>query len=297
MSTEIYQIYDRIFKRIFNLSNLAIINLINGLFNTNHPTDSVVEFPNTEFFSTTLEKRFADILIFLNRIPYHLEAQMTDDGSIVVRAFEYGFHTAMYHRTVTSVLRFPEPVIIYLDSEKDYPETSDLTLDFGEQGTFTYHVKNFLYQKHHIEELNQKKMIVLIPFHLLKLRRIIEKDASEKNFQLLQDLIMNDILGSIKANLMVGNITADDAAQLRELTLELYNHIYSHYEELGGCADMKPLLDGAIELPLDKYRIRIDELEQTNNTLKEEKLIIEQEKSSLEQENKRLQELLKQYQQ
>ena len=29
MNNEVYQIYDRIFKRIFTLSNLSIINMIN----------------------------------------------------------------------------------------------------------------------------------------------------------------------------------------------------------------------------------------------------------------------------
>lgn len=39
---------------------------------------------------------------------------------------------------------------------------------------------------------------------------------------------------------------------------------------------MKPLLDGALELPMDKYLIRIDELEQ-------EKLALEQRAASMEQ--------------
>lgn len=34
---EINQIFDRIFKRIFTFSDMAITNLINGLFGTNHP--------------------------------------------------------------------------------------------------------------------------------------------------------------------------------------------------------------------------------------------------------------------
>ena len=46
MNNEVYQIYDRIFKRIFTLSNLSIINMINGLFHTNYPTESIVEYPS-----------------------------------------------------------------------------------------------------------------------------------------------------------------------------------------------------------------------------------------------------------
>ncbi|MDD3368545.1 MAG: bZIP transcription factor [Lachnospiraceae bacterium] len=292
MSEQIYQIYDRIFKRIFSLSSLAIINLINGLFGTNHPLDSSVGYPSHEFISSHLDKRFADVLLTIQGIPYHLEAQMTKDGAIVVRAFEYEFLYAMHNRDGDTVLHFPEPIIIYLDSETKIPETSTLNLDFGSQGTFTYTVKNFVYQDYEMRELNQRKLIVLIPFQLLKLKRIIEKAPSETHFLQLKNLIQNDILNSIRANLQVGNITLDDANQLRELTLQLYDHIYQHYDELGGRNDMKPLLEGAIELPLDKYRIRIDELEQKTSALEQEKSSLEQEKSSLEQEILHLKALL-----
>ena len=135
-------------------------------------------------------------------------------------------------------------------------------------------------------------MIILIPFQLLKLREIIEKEPTKENFQLLQNLIQNDIVESIQANLKVGNITPDDANQLLELTGELHQHIYDHYYALGGCKDMKQLLDGALELPLDKYRIRIDKLEQENQRIEQEKQRIEQENQDAlwkaEQEIKKL---------
>lgn len=261
MEKQIYQIYDRIFKRIFSLSNLAIISLINGLFGTNYPPDSEVEYPNKEYISATLSKRLADLIILIQGVAYHLEAQMKEDGTIVMRAFEYGFHYAMSAWDGGDVLRFPEPVIIYLDTDTEVPEISTLTLQFGEQRTFSFEVKNFVYQDHDITELNRKKMIALIPFQLLKLRKIIAEEPTKENFERLKSLILNDIIGSIKANVQMGNITTDDANQLKELTEQLYEHIYQHYTELGGYDDMKPLLDGALELPLDKYRLKIDELE------------------------------------
>ena len=275
----IYQIYDRIFKRIFALSNLAIINLVNALFFTNHPPDSKISYLNREFVAKNLDKRFADIFLEINGIAYHLEAQMTKAKNIVMRVFEYGYFHAMENQEENGVLKFPEPVVIYLDTETDIPETSILTLDFGAQGSFDYTVTNFVYQKHELRELNQKKMIILIPFQLLKLKRIIEKEPTEENFHLLQKLVLSDIIGSIKANLQVGNITENDAAELKELTLELFHHIYQHYEELGGYQDMKELLEGAMELPLDKYRIRIDELE---NELREVKAKAEADKAKVE---------------
>ncbi|MDD2957496.1 MAG: hypothetical protein PHE06_06520 [Lachnospiraceae bacterium] len=283
---QVREIYDRIFKRIFSLSNLAIINLINGLFGTNYPPDSIVDYPNREYVSKLLSKRLADVMVVIQGIPYHLEAQMKWDGSIIMRVFEYGFHQAMSLWQEESVFQFPEPVVIYLDSVSEIPEKSILTIQFGFQGTFQYEVKNFVYQEHELLELNQKKMIVLIPFQLLKLKKIVEKPPAEENLEALQKLVQRDIIGSIKANLQVGNITSDDANQLLELTSQLYEHIYQHYEELGGYDDMKPLLDGALELPLDKYRIQIDKLE-------EEKAKAEKKNAEMEEECRKLREKIK----
>lgn len=88
-----------------------------------------------------------------------------------------------------------------------------------------------------------------------------QKEIKEERFTVLQEEIRNDIIKSIKANLQFGNITTDDANQLLELTNFLYEHIQRDFVKSGGRNDMNPLLPGAIELPNDKYRFRIDELE------------------------------------
>lgn len=160
-----------------------------------------------------------------------------------------------------TILKFSEPVVIYLTKESSIPEESVLILDFGKQGSFEYKVENYIYLNHDVIELNQRKMGILTPFQLLKFKEIIHKNPTRKNFEKLQRLLENDILKSIEANVKVGNITQEDATQLLELTRQLYKYLYDNYYEIGGCEDMKPLLDGAMELPLDKYRIRIDELE------------------------------------
>lgn len=134
---------------------------------------------------------------------------------------------------------------------------------------------------------------MLIPFQLLRLKNIISKNPSRDNFQKLQKLIQNDIIYSIQANLKVGNITLEDADQLRELTRQLYEYLYAHYFEIGGCEEMKPLLEGAMELPGDKYRIRIDELEQRGRQLEAERAKAEEECERLRKENEEYQRLKK----
>ena len=191
------------------------------------------------------------------------------DKTIVIRVFEYGLWNALETRDNDYTLHFPEPVIIYLDEQDHIPPESTLNIHFPGLPPVTYKVKNYAYLDHDVVELNRRKMVVLIPFQVLRLRNLLYTNGFPENFSLtefeqLKDIVQSDILGSIEANLMVGNITSDDASQLIELASHLYEQIVLLFQEKGGTDTMKPLLPGALELPNDKYRMRIDELEAEN---------------------------------
>ncbi len=178
----VYHIYDKIFKRIFTLSNTAVINLINGLFFTNYPVDAELTYLNKEFHNGRMDGRFADMFIRIGeRDTYHLEAQLEKDETIVLRAFEYCFYTAMENRENSYELHFPEPMVIYLGNVTNIPEESELTVVFGNHSKASFTVRNFVYLDHDVQELNQRKLVILIPFQLLKLREIIKKDPSPEN--------------------------------------------------------------------------------------------------------------------
>ena len=121
---------------------------------------------------------------------------------------------------------------------------------------FEYKVSAFKFLDTTIEELNQNKMIILIPLQLLKLRKLLEKERSEENLELLKNLIQNDIISSINENLRLGNITQDDARRLKRLAHRLYNHLYSHYEEMEVLNDMT---DESLMLDVDIFIKERDE--------------------------------------
>ncbi len=56
---------------------------------------------------------------------------------------------------------------------------------------------------------------------------LLEKDRSPQNLTALQNLIQNDILGSIESNLKLGNISINDARKLKRQTKKLYDYIYA----------------------------------------------------------------------
>lgn len=236
MEKEIYHIYDKIFKKILTLSSTAVINLINGLYGTDYPPDSTIDYNWTEFHDDGLRRTLADTIITINhRYSYHMEAQLLKDENLIFRVFEYGFHHADQHHISTpfeDILPFPESRIIYLYASDDIPDEYTLTLDFGTRGSFLLKIPVLKYLNTSPEELTRKKLIILIPFELLKLRRLVEKKRSPENLEALKNLIQNDILGSISENLALGNITFSDAQKLKRLTHRLYEHIYAHYDEM-----------------------------------------------------------------
>ena len=130
---------------------------------------------------------------------------------------------------------FPRPCIIYLDEGKKdkIPDEYTLVLKFENQGEFSYKVPVFKLQTISIQELNDKKLIVLLPFLLLKLRKKIEKIRSKENMEELQNLVVNDIRFTIRKNEEVGNLSSIDAINLIDLTSKLYMQIYAKYKEMG----------------------------------------------------------------
>ena len=288
MENTIYHIYDKIFKKILTLSSKAVINLINGLFDTDYPEDSIIQYNWTEFADDELKKILADtILTINNKQSYHLEAQMTNDETIIFRVFEYGFSHADRNRISDKnlyKLRFPEPKIIYLSPEGSLPSEYVLKLDFGTQGTFNYRVKAFIFNEFSTEELNQKKMVILIPFKLLKLRKALEKSRSPENLTALKNLIQNDIIGSIEENLRLGNITLSDARKLKRLTHKLYQQIYSHYKEL---EEMNEMTDESLMLDIDIIEKEHEQqlAEKDNALLEKDKALAQKDKTIFEKEN------------
>ena len=179
-----HKIFDKTFKCVTTLSSKAVVNMINGLYGTDYPPDSKVTYPATDSVNSNLDERYADVFITINdTYTYHMEAQMTEDQSIIFRVFEYGFMYAHKHR-FENILRFPEPKILYLYSEKEIPENYVLKLQFGSNRTIEYPISTFNFIATDTEELNQKKLILLIPFQLLKIRKLLQKDRSLNNLNL-----------------------------------------------------------------------------------------------------------------
>ena len=267
MNDGISQIFDKILKRILlAMSSAAIIDLINGLFSEDFPLDSKISYNYTEDIDGNLKKTVADIIITIQTKDhirrFHLEGQINDDETIVIRVFEYGFHDAMRHKITQGnkiTLPFPTPVIIFLEHTESTPDEVILELDFGAHGKINYPVQAMKFLDYTVEELCSRKMIILLPLYLLKLRREVEnakrrkhqREATlRKNAKTLKELIDKKILPAIVESEKAGNITPGDVFELLRLLRRLYDYLYGGVE-LFKEEDINMLLSDILELEYD----------------------------------------------
>ena len=125
-----------------------------------------------------------------------------------------------------------------------------------------------------------------------------------ENLIALKNLIQNDIIGSIEDNLRLNNITIDDARKLKRLTHKLYEHIYSHYDEMEVLNDMTDeslMLDidyiekeyeekiDAVKRNLESTKQRLEDAEQKLENTEQERIYAEQKLKSTEQERDAMQ--------
>ena len=297
MENNSHDIFDRIFKRIITLSSPTVINFINGIFEEDYPLDSELTYNWTESVDDKLKKTIADTIITINRTDsFHIEAQMyKDDNSIMLRMFDYGYnHSKKRPEDIYDddgircgvKLIFPKQIVIYLDSSKHIPDSYIITLVVEGGKEFSYSVPTIKFQDADMSEVIRKHMIILLPFKLLKIRERFKKEYESytengdnerlKNIvQELRDIYERDIIKTIEASFKNEEISRHDMEVLIKLTIRLFDHLYSKYSSLEEVDNM--LYDQSLDLDIDRYMDRIEELEEevTQLTVEKEKVIAE----------------------
>jgi hypothetical protein len=242
---ETTHLFDLVFKKLITSSPRGLIYLINGLFNTRYPLDSPVEYLTTEHISGELKLRRSDTMIRIGDGPtYNLEAQTQEDREMVIRVFEYGFMQARDTQILTKGkirLTFPLPKIIYLDAKGKIPTTVTLELKFPNNSIHEYRVGTFKIHDHEPEELFQQKMILLLPFYLLKLRHKVKKAKTKGELRHLAAELksqIDNLTRLTKESGLTGILEKKDINTIQSLMERLFRELYTDYTEFEGVETM-----------------------------------------------------------
>lgn len=235
-------IYDGAFRTILNDCRKLIIPVINEIFGEEYTGDEKIEFlPNEHFIDqqdAADKERITDTNFRITgRIikKYHLECESSlPDGRITVRLFEYDAQIALDEGEVTEetlTVTFPNTAVLYLRTYKNTPDKMKYVI-ITPGGTVWYDVPVMKVQNYTLDDIFEKRLLLLIPFYIFS----YEKNFPEYNSsgQKLEELKSEyqDILERLDGLERRGVVGAFEKRTIIDLTGDVIKEIAQKYENV-----------------------------------------------------------------
>ena len=235
-------IYDGAFRTILNDCRKLIIPVINEIFDEHYTGEEEIRFfPNEHFLDqqdAADKERITDTNFqIIGRIvkKYHLECESSlPDGKITIRLFEYDAQIALDEGEVTEetlTVTFPNTAVMYLRAYKKTPDKMKYVI-ITPGGTVQYDVPIMKVQSYSLDEIFEKRLLMLIPFYIFS----HEKSFSEynNNEQKLEELkaeyrIILERLDDLEKQGIIG---AFDKRTIIELSSDVIREIARKYENV-----------------------------------------------------------------
>jgi len=231
--------YDDVFRTLLNDCPELIIPVVNEIFKKNYDRREKVLLSNNEIFlkrqNSHLEERITDTQFWLRNSNYHIECQSTPDGTMMIRVFEYDSQIALQnseweqnHLTV----HFPNTAILYLRHTKNTPDHILVTIDIGQQGRLTYIVPAIKIQNYSIEEIFNKKLYFLIPFHIFSYEKSFSKyENDSKQLKKLTNLYY-DIIKTLAECQKQGELSEYELVSIIGLSKKIIEQLANKYSKI-----------------------------------------------------------------
>jgi len=235
-------IYDGAFRTILNDCRKLVIPVINEIFGETYTGEEEIQFfPNEHFIDQQDEadkERITDTnFTIFGEIPkkYHIECESSlPDGKITIRLFEYDAQIALDEGEVTEetlTVTFPNTAVLYLRTYKKTPDKmKDVIVTPG--GTVQYDIPIMKVQKYSLDDIFEKRLLMLIPFYIFSHENSFPEYNS--NGQKLEELKAEYqvILERLDELEQQGVIGAFDKRTIIELSGDVIKEIAQKYENV-----------------------------------------------------------------
>ena len=190
ISTEA-QLWDEILKKLTYIAPELLLPLIKEIHGKSYPNGVKIVPLSTEYSVQRTDTKEisvirADITIIIDdKDIYHFESEISYDGLMSIRMFEYDVHAALTFRPNEQngdniELYFPHSAVLYLQNDIRIPKRLSCTIHFPDGTTCTYRVPTVKVQSFSLEEIKEKHLSILIPFLPIRFRKQIPVDSDEK---------------------------------------------------------------------------------------------------------------------
>ena len=275
-------LWDEIMKALVYTMPEQLFPLIEEVYGITYPKGTSIQFLSTEqpvFPNNTEEavtSQFMDLSVLINGTDYyHIECQMKNDHQMVIRMLSYDLHFAMQHCETEQdaagemILRFPRSVVLYPEKNRKIPDRLRCRIIFQDGSEHTYQVPTVKMQDYTLEEIQQKHLILFIPYVLLRLRPQLESRNGIRKEELTS--LVNSVIVILNEEVELGNITELQQKDILELFTRASKKIFVHYPEYRReVASMTELKIKTLSMQLAEQNARLAEQDEQLATYKTE---------------------------
>ncbi len=173
--------YDDAYRTLVTDCPELMIPVVNEMFQKHHGIgEKVTLFQNELYFTlpnSDQKERITDSNIAIGDDRYHLECQSTMDGTMILRVFEYDSQMALKDSDCTQeelTVHFPSTGLIYLRHTSNTPESLKMTIVVPGDSC-SYEIPILKVKDYTLEEIFEKRLFFLLPFHLFAYEKDFEK--------------------------------------------------------------------------------------------------------------------------
>lgn len=235
--------YDDVFRTLLTDCTALIIPVVNELFHTSYTGKETIHLLQNEHFiklpDGSEQERITDSSFEIlgrgrERKRYHVECQSTEDGSMIVRMFEYDTQLALENRELTTnalVVHFPDSAIVALRHTKNTPEVMTVTIRTP-GGAVSYAVPVLKVRQYTVEEIFKKKLYFLIPFHIFVYEKSFKEleENSEKLAKLEAEYTA--IVNRLEEDRKRGDLNEYEKVTILEMSDTVIKHLAAKYKKV-----------------------------------------------------------------
>ena len=181
-------IFDDVFRTMLEKMPQLAVPLINEVFGTSYPEDVKIIQKRNEHQTQNGRIITDSHLLIANRI-YHIECQSTDDSTMVIRMIEYDFAISLEQVQKENGryrMYFPQSCVLYLRGTKKR-DTISVEIVMPDGNAVEYTVPVVQVQRFTCDDMMQKHLLFLLPYHVIKYEQEKELDTDSEKWKELLD--------------------------------------------------------------------------------------------------------------
>ena len=235
--------YDDVFRTILNDCRDLIHPLLNEIFGEHYSGREPIHFGTNELFMNQRhgqsDKRITDSSFTVSGIVlirYHLECQSTGDATMDRRMFEYDSQIALDDSEKLDdalVLSFPKSAVLFLRQTAGTPDNMQIRLKLhNTQKEVTLEIPILSIVNYTTDELFQKNLLILLPFHLFYYEKQfpkMEQDTAQRGH-------LREIYSNIRLRLeemaRQGTITEYTCRTILDLSRRIAESLCQKYDNI-----------------------------------------------------------------